>query len=399
MKRSGQRYSVQLTRFESGERFALLYDQRERIPLSQTTRYSAVFRRSKEGSVSTMEQELRAIALALEWAEDSGINLEERIESAFFLVPEEVLSLRDALRVNLRSSDGSPVNPGTHYSRCVFVRDYIEWRGQHVVQRIPNGDSRFIAARTRLEEFCATMTALLPRVRVRGREGIELDVEARVRAVIHPDHPENPFQRGHRHRNHALLLCFLDLGVRLSEALVIQGADLNLGPTEPSVTIHRRPDDPKDNRKRQPLVKTQGRVLPLGPELVAAMETWVMTHRRDPRRYPNAKKSPFVFVARSGQPMALRTAHDLFVQLRTAVSGVPPKLSAHVIRHTWNDNFSRHADEAHLPEAEEERVRGYLMGWKKGSRQAATYTQRHTREAASDHSLRLQHKSQRGQHR
>jgi integrase len=394
-----QRYAVRATRFESGERFVLLYDGRDGLPLPDVTRYSAVFRRSKEGSVSTMEQELRAIAVALAWADDAGVDLEQRIGAAAFLFPEEVLSLRDSLRMNLRANDGKPINPGTHYSRCVFVRDYIKWRGEHVVQRIPNGDSRFMPARTRLDEFCAGMTALLPKIRAGVREGVTADVEARLRDVIRPNHPDNPFQRQHQHRNHALLLCYLDLGVRLSEALVIQGSDLDLTSKQPTVTIHRRPDDLRDRRTRQPLVKTAGRILPLGAELYVALESWVMTHRRDTARYRNAKKCPFIFVARNGKGMAIRTAHDLFVQLRNTVEGLPTNLSAHIARHTWNDNFSRHADEVRMPEAEEERFRGYLMGWKKGSKQAATYTRRHTREAASEHSLRLQRKNLQGQHR
>ncbi len=399
MQAVGARYSVRAIRFVSGERFVLLLDQRSGLPLPYTTRYSAVFRRSQEGSVSTMEQELRSIAIALAWADEAGIDLEERIETGSFLTPSEVLSLRDALRQNRTKGAGTPVNPSTHYSRCVHVRDYIEWRGQHVVQRIPNGDTRFFPARTRLGEFRDGMTALLPKVRTKGREGLAPEVEARLRDVIHPDHPENPFQRSHRHRNFALILCYLELGIRLAEAMVIQGADLDLNPQRPTITIHRRPDDPKDTRRRQPLVKTDSRILPIGPELLAAMEAWVLIHRRDTRRYGNAKKSPFVFVARNGRPMATRTAHDLFVQLREAVPGLPSSLSAHVLRHTWNERYSKEADIAQMPEGKEERTRAYLMGWKKGSKTAGTYTERHTREEASEHSLNIQRKNREGRHR
>lgn len=346
-----------------------------------------------------MEQELRAIAIALDWSEVAGIDLEERIGGAKFFVPEEVLSLRDALRVNRKSEGCTPVDRMTHYSRCVYVREYIRWRGQHVVQRIPNNDPRFLPARIRLEEVSASMTAMLPKPKASGREGLAPEVEARLREVIHPDHPENPFQRAHRHRNYALLLCYLNLGIRLSEALVIKGADLRLDGQRPTVTIHRRPDDRDDPRRRQPLTKTAARILPLDEELRAALTEWVLRHRTDKERYPGAKRMAHVFVARNGHPLAGRTVHDLFVQLRTAVDGLPPKLSAHIARHTWNDNYSKYADEAGMQEEEEKRTRSYLMGWSKGSMQATTYTRRHTQEAAAAHSLALQKKSREGRNR
>lgn len=47
-------------------------------------------------------------------------------------------------------------------------------------------------------------------------------------------------------------------------------------------------------------------------------------------------------------------------------------------------------DAQKVPEAEEEKLRSYLMGWVQGSRIAATYTRRHTREKAKQASLELQ---------
>lgn len=400
MPREGEGHRIRTVRFQSGERFALLYDARDGLPLPWTTRYSAIFRRTRQGSVSTMEQELRAIAVALNWAEDRAIDMEERIDGCTFLTPEEILSLRDALRLKLKAAtDKQPVvNPTTHYNRCLYVRDYIVWRGQRVVQRIPNDDARFLPARTRLEEFQRSMNGLLLKPKPRGREGMPAAATERLREVLHPDHPDNPFQLGQRHRNRALILLYLELGVRLSEALVVKGADLNLGGPEPTVVVHRRPDDPEDPRNRQPLTKTASRVLPLGKELRDALEEWVLRHRRDTRRYPGAKRVPYVFVARNGRPISMRTVADIFTALRR-VTGLPADLSAHVLRHSWNDAFSRLADETGVKEADEVRTRNYLMGWKKHSIRAVDYTKRHTREEAQKRSLRMQERSVKGKNR
>jgi len=395
----GLGYIVRTTRLESGERFALLLDARDGMPLPWPTRYSAVFRRTHQGSVSTMEQELRALALAFSWADERRIDLDERIGSASFLSPEEVLGLRDALRTNLKSTSSSAaVDPTTHYNRCIYVRDYIVWRGQHVVQRIPNVDARFLPARIRLQEFQRSMGVLLLKPKPREREGMPPAAAERLREVLHPGHPGNPFQPGQRHRNRALVLFYLDLGVRLSEALVVKGADLRLDGSEPTVIVHRRPDDPEDPRSRQPLTKTQSRVLPLGKELRDSLAEWVLHHRCDARRYPGAKRVPYVFVARNGRPISIRAVTDIFATLKR-VPGLPPDLSAHVLRHTWNDAFSRFADESGMEEADEMRTRNYLMGWKKHSTSSTDYTKRHTREEAQKRSLQMQERSAQGKNR
>jgi integrase len=394
------RYSVKQVRFPSGERFVLAYDRLTRLPVPETTRYSAIFRRSRDGSVSTMEKDLRAVVAALVWAEEQGIDLEQRIGSVSLLTAEEILHLRDALRRNQRPGKRDLlVTAHTHYARCLYVRDYIVWRADTVVQRIPNSHQTFLPARVRLDEFRRGMIAMLPKPKGRSREGVSEEIEGRLRDVIRPDHPENPFHKQNRHRNYALLLLYLDLGVRLSEALVIKGQDLLLHGDNPTVTIHRRPDDPQDRRQLQPLVKTAGRILPLGEELRQALREWVLNHRADPKRYPGAKKSPFVFVARNGKEISKNTVYDMFVLLRDNVPGLPPDLSAHLLRHTWNDRFSETVDQEGKPEEEEKMTRNYLMGWKKHSTRAEDYTKRTTRKKADELSLKMQKKSAEGRHR
>jgi len=127
---------------------------------------------------------------------------------------------------------------------------------------------------------------LLPSPKQHCREGLSPEAQARFRQVIRPDDAENPFQQEHRVRNYALLLLYFDLGVRLAEALVLKGADLNLSPSKPTVTIHRRADDPTDPRSDSPLTKTAGRILPIGEDLRKVLETFVLDHRRRYRCRP-----------------------------------------------------------------------------------------------------------------
>jgi integrase len=396
---SSPTHVVKVTRLANGERFALLLDGRTRMPIAEITRYSVAVRRTKEGSVSTMVSDLRAIAVALSWAARSGVDIDRRIETATFFDHGELVSLKDALRERRRAQDefaaagsSAVVGSATHYSRCVYVRDYLAWRAERVIHRIHDPDRQRHAV-DHLQAFKRAFSSLLPRSRELQREGLPEQVQQRFRQIIHPKHPENPFQEEHRHRNYALLLLYFELGVRLSEALVIKGRDLDLRPGKATVTIHRRADDPEDSRVDQPLTKTLPRIIPIGEELCVALTTYILQHRS---RYPGAKKQPYIFVARSGRPIARRTVADMFQLLRNRCSELPSNLTAHVLRHSWNDRFSALADEQLLSAAEEMKTRSYLQGWRESSGTAARYTKRYTRQQAERHILELQRKSASG---
>lgn len=299
------------------------------------------------------------------------------------------------MRLNRRT--GRTVVGLAHYHRCIYFRDYVKWRAQNVIQAIRNDDPRFLPARTRLEEFEDGVTKMLPKPRPGSRQAISAEAEDRLREVIHPDHPENPFRAKHRHRNYALLLLYIELGIRLAEALVVKGLDLVLQGPEPGLIVHRRADAPDDPRTDQPCTKTAGRLLPIGDQLRSAIELWVTAHRTDRERYPGAKRTPYLFVSERGLPISKRAVSHMF-RLLAKVPGLEG-LTAHRLRHRWNERFSELADEEELGDAEEISQRNFLMGWKKNSATGTTYTERHTQRASQKNSLKLQSKSMEGRNR
>lgn len=342
-------------------------------------------------SVSSISAELRAIAVALQWAARSGVDLEQRIGDGSLLTAVEIIALRDALRMNLVTQ--GTVVPLVFYTRCLHVRDYIEWRAEHSLQKRQGDDPLLGYSRHRLAEFMKNMMEFLPKPQSGTRQGITAEAERRLFEVIRPGHPENPFRAKNQHRNQALILLYCQLGIRLSEALVLKGQDLDLHGPEPGLVVHRRADDPDDTRADPPLVKTASRLLPLSQELRGILLEWVTIHRADRDRYPGAKKIPYVFVSARGTPLGKRSVSAM-LNLLAAMPGLEG-LSAHPLRHRWNDAFSELCDETNVPEEKEQSMRETLMGWKKGSKMAQTYTQRSTRKAASKASLALQRKNTR----
>jgi hypothetical protein len=65
-------------------------------------------------------------------------------------------------------------------------------------------------------------------------------------------------------------------------------------------------------------------------------------------------------------------------------------VAAHLLRHSWNDNFFLEMDRKKVPESTEKKVRSYLQGWKESSGTAASYTRRHVREQAGKILLKMQ---------
>jgi hypothetical protein len=84
---------------EGGERFGLLLDRESGLPDPWATRYSAVFLRSKAGSINTMLNVLRSIAATEEWAALRGVSLIERLETGDLLTQEETVDLVNSLRL------------------------------------------------------------------------------------------------------------------------------------------------------------------------------------------------------------------------------------------------------------------------------------------------------------
>ncbi|EJM8830235.1 site-specific integrase, partial [Pseudomonas aeruginosa] len=98
----------------------------------------------------------------------------------------------------------------------------------------------------------------------------------------------------------------------------------------------------------------------------------------------------------TGAPLSLSAVNVIFAELRNAFNGEFDAVTPHVLRHTWNDRFSDVMDKLKVSEAEEERMRSFLMGWAPTSKTSASYTRRHIRLKAQQVSLAMQSKQAEG---
>jgi len=90
--------------------------------------------------------------------------------------------------------------------------------------------------------------------------------------------------------------------------------------------------------------------------------------------------------------MSHEAVEKVFTTLRKEFPELPNNLSSHILRHTWNDNYSVQMDKNRVNATDEIRTRSYLMGWSQTSGTAVRYTQRSTRSRAAEHSRAMQKK-------
>jgi integrase len=221
----------------------------------------------------------------------------------------------------------------------------------------------------------------------RNREGLSHEARDWLEKVIEPDHPANPWMDGHvRHRNRLIVHLLYYLSLRRGELLALRVTDLDS--RQCRLTVARRPDDPRDPRRQQPTAKTLSRVVGISSGLVDMATDYIINLRR---LVPGARKHGFLLVdTEGGRPLSAAAVEKLFRELRQTSPKLLKGLTAHVLRHTWNDRFSEIMDKQNIRVEDEEKQRSYLMGWHEGSGTAATYTRRHTQRRAGDVSLAMQ---------
>jgi integrase len=278
--------------------------------------------------------------------------------------------------------------------RMHYIHDYMTWMVSVQASKSGMSGIQIDGAQSPAKSCLAALAARFPRQYRNSsdplREGLPEQEINSLLSMTEPDADLNPWRGSHaKTRNSLIVRWLLWLGIRRGELLGLRVRDINFSSNE--VSIVRRADDASDPRKLQPNVKTKGRLLPMSDELASRTHEFISQTRRQVR---GARQHDFLFVASgSGRPMTLSALNKIFTPLQRSGRFTHP-LSAHVLRHCWNDRFSKLMDELKVSEEVEKQMRCRLMGWSETSNTGSTYTRRHMREKARAASLNLQHQLQ-----
>ncbi|MCP9759188.1 site-specific integrase [Aquitalea sp. S1-19] len=357
--------------------------------------------------------------LFLIFLEQRGINLDERIRDGRILDLSEIEALASLCRLQIDAitcpskpktltqiiransaerfrkqivkSPLKTVAPQTTGTRLRVITDYLSWLLQTQLLKFPAGSPSFSTLKTNHQIVIAALKARIPESGSRNtidvRQGLTSEIAARLLTVTTRHSSENPWKGQFiKQRNELIVRWLYAFGLRRGELLNIKISDINF--REETIFIIRRADAPEDPRPEQPSVKTKDRILAIPPDLCRLTHDYVLNARR---HLSGAKKHEYLFVAdKTGNPMSLSAMNKCFAYLRSNITDLPTDLSPHVLRHTWNDNFSAVMDRNKTPCADEQKMRSYLMGWSETSGTAVNYTRRHIRKKANEVSLMMQ---------
>lgn len=414
-------YAVKMIVLSSGERLPVLIALASGAPLFEPSVYVLSEIRATNRASNTIDQVLRSIMVLQLFLDSSRIDIEQRIrDGGVFRVSEldELVrhcrrpvadqlncdsispshqsarrSAAESVRLFQRKLAPTEVAGHTAANRIRVIRDYLEWLVRYHMARHQPGATETERLWNEWTSCKDALNARLPRHKGRNtigqREGLKPEVAEKLLNVTSPTSPENPWRgENTRIRNALLVRWFYELGLRRGEVLNVKIPDINFQSEE--LTVVRRADDPQDPRKDQPLVKTRDRKIPLSPSLCKLTHEYIAITRRATE---GARRHPYLFIAMgTGAPLSLSAVNAIFAELRNTFNGEFDAVTPHVLRHTWNDRFSGIMDNAKVSEAEEERMRSFLMGWAPTSKTSVNYTRRHVRLKAQQVSLAMQAK-------
>lgn len=332
----------------------------------------------RQDSINVQTHAVDALCLFNEWCVIDDIDLVSRFDTGELFSEMEIENLSEFLRTSKKPFNvinrikvGRVVVGNTHKERFKRVERFVRWRMSHVLPSIADS-SRAEKVSENLSRFKRASKELTKGSKQKQREALTDDELQFLMKVIRPDDPRNPFTPETRQRNFALVLMIAELGIRQGEPLVLKSEHINISGRSPTIRIEPNPNDPEEFRKDPPLVKTNGRELPMSPLLASTVDKYIMNFRT---AVPGYKRNPFIFLAiRTGDAMSLDAVYEIFRILRRRFpDSLPPDLSAHKLRHTWNTRFRRLASEYGWESAFRRVINNYIMGWSKTSKQDTRY--------------------------
>jgi integrase len=337
----------------------------------------------QKSRLNTVENYLRDVAIAYEWALSRGSPLEGKLERLAVFSSTELTSLAERL---CSTNRGAEASQSTCARRLESIKSFIDFSFEHYVelnrlslleqsQAEKNKNKNLRNLHKKVIKIAQQSEPSLPAT------PLDSDEQALLKSVLSPGDSRNPFKSVQTQaRNHCLFLVMLETLARRGELVLIELNDVDLGPS-PTIRIKRPSDINRERRKDGASLKTRGRVVPISASLAASLNEYISDHRAKllkPRRPCTA-----LFVSsRDGRRLSARTVNTV---LRTVAAclGLPKfstRIHPHGLRSTGANIARKRLENSGAPSINVKDALAYLGGWSPNSESVQQYS----RQAISD---------------
>lgn len=413
-------YKLEVLIFDNGERYPILTDEDD-MPHFFVTLYVTSELRPKK-LFNTIANRLKAILWLFEWEKKHDRSLAEEFEKAQLLAVEDILSIRDHMKlnaveqkkhdmgkaqlkrrvINLSHSASvtttvASVSRDHQYNRMTAITEYL-----HFLATVTNQFRNNPEVTKAIDSMSKSLKSHRPKGRGRNVAD-ELDLNSlpdglldEFMDIANIDNPLNPFKSPTvKLRNYLIFRLLRETGIRRGEVLSLDMSYLELHGDSPFIWIRRKHDDKYDPRVHQPVSKTKERKFPISKGMAKLLDNYILNERVST---PNAGKHPYLFIthrkcATQGQPISGSYFNNDIIGKMKSVDTRFSVIHAHLFRHEWNLDFSRRANAAGLDSNEEAKMRMHLMGHS-SEKSGDIYNKRHIREKANKAALELQEELQ-----
>lgn len=333
--------------------------------------------------LNTVENYLRDIAIAYEWALSRGSPLEAKLERLAVFSSAELTSLAERLCSTKR---GAGASQSTCTRRLEAVKSFIDFSFEHYVELNRLGLLEQSQAEKNKAKNLRNLQKKITKIAYQSEPPLPatpLDSggQALFKGVLSPDDFRNPFQSKQiQARNYCLFLVMLETLSRRGEVVLIELDDVDLGPS-PTIRIKRPSDINRERRLDGASLKTRGRIVPITASVAAVLNEYISDHR--PKLIKPKRPCTALFVSsRDGRRLSARTVNTI---LRTVAAslGLPnfsTRIHPHGLRATGANIARKKFEKSGANSINVKDALAYLGGWSPSSESV----QRYSRQAISD---------------
>jgi integrase len=380
-----------------GERVWLIYDSQDGgFPMFYPTAYTMAKLRGI--AASTQQDHQYSIKKMYEWAKFEDIDLHTRLTRKEYLDGNEYDRLVDFLSKKFNDKLTNAISNLKARARIDHVGSYLTWYATKVLTdtRQHQNDSNIKDIKINLDERKPKKKSYSRELRKRMYKKMEEPMRLALSDFL--ENPtmgvSKPSYIGTNYRTATILQVVSETGCRKSEALGLQLEHYTRATAgnPASLYFERTHGNAEDHRLNEPTVKTNERIYPLSDETAEMIETYLSLYRA---QIPNVSfdSSSHIFVTHlaghnQGKALEISAFDSSFARLKRRY----PKLRGlhcHLLRHDWNYEFSKFADEKGYGEQKAGAERCYLAGWNIDSPMPDVYNRRHIAESAQESAMEL----------